>query len=185
MFSQGDGGHQGFVLAVLSGLLALVASVVIVVAVYPVSAAESDLPVVHSARSVRPDAIALQEPTAALIKAHPASGAADVRVETGVLKFYFPSGNAELAPGAADVLAGLVASARAGRKLLISGFHDTTGDAGRNQTLARQRALAVRDLLGKAGVASQQIEIARPGQVQGGDDAEARRVEVTLQSQIR
>jgi hypothetical protein len=112
MFSQGDGGHQGFVLAVLSGLLALVASVVIVVAVYPVSAAESDLPVVHSARSVRPDAIALQEPTAALIKAHPASGAADVRVETGVLKFYFPSGNAELAPGAADVLAGLVASAR-------------------------------------------------------------------------
>jgi outer membrane protein OmpA-like peptidoglycan-associated protein len=179
MFSQGDDGDQGLVLAVLSGLVALVIGVAIVAAVYAGSRTGSAA--VPSARPMRSDATPLRTPAAASIEAQSASDAAAVKVENRVLKFYFPSGKAELAPGAGDVLAGLVSSARAGRKLLISGFHDTSGDAGRNQTLARQRALAVRDLLGRAGVAPQQIQIARPAQVQGDDDAEARRVEVTLQ----
>jgi outer membrane protein OmpA-like peptidoglycan-associated protein len=181
MFSQDDDSQQNFVLAVLSGLLALVVSVVIAAAVYKSNLVERRAAVAPSARLVGAEAARVQIPAAVPIDAQAASDAAGVSVENGVLKFYFASGKAELAPGAGDVLAGVVASAQAGRKLLISGFHDTTGDAGRNQTLARQRALAVRDLLGKAGVAPQQIEISRPEQVQGGNGAEARRVEVTLQ----
>ena len=173
MFSQDYDGRQGFVLAILFGLVALVISVVIVVAVFKRN------PVTLSARAASRMGAAMAAPIDA-----PSAADADVRVENGVLKFYFDSGRAELGPGAVDVLASVVASAPAGSKLLVSGFHDTTGDAGRNQTLARQRALAVRDLLGKAGVAPQRIEIASPEQVYGGNGAEARRVEVTLQQQV-
>ncbi len=98
------------------------------------------------------------------------------------MKFYFASGKAELAAGAGDALADVVKGARAGRKLLISGFHDATGDAARNAELAKQRALAVRDALKAAGVAEQQIELKKPEQMAAsGSNAEARRVEVSIQ----
>ena len=115
-----------------------------------------------------------------------ASDAASVKVENGVVKFYFSSGKADLASGASEALADMVKQAKdgatAGRKVLVSGFHDATGDAAQNAELAKQRAMAVRDALVAAGVADAQIELKKPEQtLAGGSDAEARRVEVSSQ----
>ena len=110
------------------------------------------------------------------------SDAASVKVEQGVVKFYFASGKADLAAGANEALADVVTGAKAGRKVTISGFHDATGDAAQNAELAKQRALVVRDALTAAGVAEAQIELKKPEQVTTtGSDAEARRVEISLQ----
>ena len=115
-------------------------------------------------------------------KSQAASDAASVTVEQGIVKFYFAPGKAELAPGAGQALAEVVKGAQSGRKLVISGFHDATGDAARNAALARQRALAVRDALKALGVAGQQIEIKKPEPLaSGGGSADARRVEISLQ----
>ncbi|MES2942099.1 MAG: OmpA family protein [Pseudomonadota bacterium] len=111
-----------------------------------------------------------------------ASDAASVKVENGVVKFYFASGKAELAAGAGEALADVVKQALAGRKLVISGFHDSTGDAAKNAELAKQRAIAVREALKSAGVKEAQIDLKKPEQMTGsGSDAEARRVEVSVQ----
>jgi outer membrane protein OmpA-like peptidoglycan-associated protein len=104
---------------------------------------------------------------------------ASVVVETGVVKFYFASGIAELPAGALEALGASVAAAQAGKRLVISGFHDATGDAAFNATLAKQRAMAVYDTLVGAGVVESSIELRKPEQTIGsGNEAEARRVEV-------
>ncbi|MHB1199525.1 MAG: OmpA family protein [Polaromonas sp.] len=114
--------------------------------------------------------------------AQAALDAASVTVEQGIVKFYFASGKADLPPGASEVLFDLVKGAQSGRKLVISGFHDLVGDPARNAALARQRALAVRDALKVLGVADQQIEIRKPEPMtSGGSNADARRVEISLQ----
>ena len=114
-----------------------------------------------------------------------ASDAASIKIENGVVKFYFASGKADLAPGAGEALADVVKQAKegasSGRKLLVSGFHDATGDAAMNAELAKQRAVAVRDALRAAGVAESQIELKKPEQTLVGSNAEARRVEVSVQ----
>ena len=112
--------------------------------------------------------------------------AASIKVENGVVKFYFASGKADLASGAGEALADVVKQAKdgasSGRKLLVSGFHDATGGAAKNAGLAKQRAMAVRDALVAAGVSAAQVELKKPEQTQaGGNDAEARRVEVSVQ----
>lgn len=106
---------------------------------------------------------------------------ASVVVESGVVKFYFASGKADLAAGALEALRDSVAAAQAGKRLVISGFHDATGDAAFNAELAKQRAMAVRDTLVGAGVAEAKIELKKPEQTTGsGNAAEARRVEVVI-----
>ena len=64
---------------------------------------------------------------------------------------------------------------------MISGYHDATGDPAQNAELAKQRAIAVRDALKAAGVPEDKIELKKPEQINAGDAAEARRVEVTVQ----
>jgi outer membrane protein OmpA-like peptidoglycan-associated protein len=65
-------------------------------------------------------------------------------------------------------------------KLSISGFHDKTGDAAKNQELAKNRAKVVKDLLLSAGVPEDRIMMQKPTETTGGgDDKEARRVEVS------
>ena len=114
--------------------------------------------------------------------AQAAQDAASVKVENGVVKFYFASGKADLAAGAPDALADVIKGAKAGRKLVISGFHDATGSATKNAELAKLRAFAVRDALVAAGVLESAMELKKPEQMTAsGSDAEARRVEVTLQ----
>lgn len=106
---------------------------------------------------------------------------ASVVVENGVVKFYFASGKADLATGAVEALNEAIAAAKAGKKLVISGFHDATGDPAMNAELAKQRAFAVRDALKGAGVDEAALELKKPEQTTGeGSNAEARRVEVVI-----
>lgn len=126
-------------------------------------------------------AVAAAPATTAAQAAQMASDAASVKIENGVVKFYFASGKADLAAGAGEALADVVKQALAGRKLVISGFHDSTGDAAKNAELAKQRAIAVAGALKTAGVKETQIELKKPEQMTGsGSDAEARRVEVSV-----
>jgi K(+)-stimulated pyrophosphate-energized sodium pump len=107
-----------------------------------------------------------------------------VPVAVDVVKLYFDTGKADLPADAAKALEPVVAKAKAnaGAKVVISGFHDATGDIAQNQELAKNRAIAVRDSLKTSGVAEDRVEMKKPEQTQGtGDDKEARRVEVKVQ----
>jgi len=132
------------------------------------------------------DVAALQAPAAAptanIAPAAPAiNNDASVVVETGVVKFYFASAMSDLPAAALDALSESVAAAKAGKRLVISGFHDASGDAAFNAELAKQRAEAVRDVLVGAGVVDASIELKKPEQTTGsGNAAEARRVEVMI-----
>jgi K(+)-stimulated pyrophosphate-energized sodium pump len=98
-----------------------------------------------------------------------------------VVKFYFATGKAELPNGAAAALASVIKGVADGKKALVSGFHDATGDPAMNAELAKQRAIAVRDALKAAGVDESKVELRKPEQINAGLGADARRVEVTLQ----
>lgn len=118
---------------------------------------------------------------AAAPAAAPVGDDASVVVDNGVVKFYFASGKADLATGAVAALGDAVAAAKAGKKLVISGFHDTTGDPAKNAELAKQRAFAVRDALKGAGVDEASLELKKPEETAAtGSNAEARRVEVMI-----
>lgn len=111
---------------------------------------------------------------------------ARVVVEGGVVKFYFATGKADLAvdlsPEVQAALNEAAAAAQAGKKLLVSGFHDSTGDAAVNAELAKQRALNVQTVLVGLGVAETSVELKKPEELTGtGSNAEARRVEVVVQ----
>jgi outer membrane protein OmpA-like peptidoglycan-associated protein len=174
MVSQDDDSQQRVALFLVFGLVALLVASVIAFGAHKRGASVKD------GRTAVPVAVAA-EPSSAH-NAQAASDAASVQVEQGVVKFYFASGKADLATGANEALADLVKGAQAGHKLVISGFHDATGGAAQNAELAKQRALVVRDALLAAGVDESRIELKKPEQVTGtGSDAQARRVEITLQ----
>ena len=179
MFSQDDDSQQRVALFLVFGLIAIIVASVLVFGVKHRGAS----PKTASA----PAAVVAGTPGAATLPAtssvaQAASDAASVKVEQGVVKFYFASGKADLATGAREALTDVVKGAQAGRKLVISGFHDATGNAAQNAELAKQRALAVRSALTAAGVAEGQIELKKPEQITGsGPDAAARRVEISLQ----
>jgi outer membrane protein OmpA-like peptidoglycan-associated protein len=171
MFSSDDD-NQGLVLGVLFGVIALVIALVIGVSIYT--------------RNLVPAAKApalAAAPAAAHGEAH---GDADadgpsVKVENGVVKFYFVIGKADVAPGARVALVEVVRAVKVGKIVVISGFHDASGDAAKNAELARQRALAVRDALKDQGVAEDKIELKKPEEtLASGPASEARRVEVTV-----
>lgn len=183
MFSQDDDSEQRVALFVVFGVVLLVVSSVLAFSVSRVgSSAETAMagaPAAVVAETAAPLPAALPA-SAGMTQA--ASDAASVKVEQGVVKFYFASGKADLAAGAGEALADLVKGAQTGRKAVISGFHDATGHAAQNVELAKRRALVVRDALLAAGLADSQIELKKPEQVLGsGSDAEARRVEIKLE----
>jgi outer membrane protein OmpA-like peptidoglycan-associated protein len=111
----------------------------------------------------------------------PMSAAAPA-ARTLTVKLYFEVGKADLPADALTRLAPLVQATQDSKSaLVVSGYHDASGDAAANAELAKQRAFAVRDLLATAGVSEQRIELAKPAVTTGGTDArEARRVDVTL-----
>lgn len=181
MFSQDDDSQQRVALFLVFGLVALVVASVLVFGVYKRGSFAKAAGAAAPAALVTAPASPVSSPAPSSV-AQAASDAASVKVEQGVVKFYFASGKADLAAGASEALVDVVKGAQAGRKLVISGFHDATGDAAQNAELAKRRALAVRDALKAAGVAEAQIELKKPEQVTGsGSDAEARRVEISLQ----
>lgn len=161
MFSQDDD-NQGLVLGVVFALIALVIALVVGVGIY-----QSNL-----ARTPAPTAA----PAAAL------ADGASIQVMDGVVKFFFASGKAELATGANEALAEVVKAVAAGKKVLVSGFHDASGDAALNAELSKQRAFAVRDALVALGVTEDKIELIKPDDsLASGSASEARRVEVKAQ----
>ena len=126
---------------------------------------------------------AAKSDAAMLAAAQSASDAASVKTEGGVVKFYFASGKADLAAGGKDALVEVVKGVMAGKKAVISGFVDGSGDPVKNADLAKQRAFAVRDLLKIIGVPEDKIELKKPEDIKAGatSASEGRRVEVTLQ----
>jgi K(+)-stimulated pyrophosphate-energized sodium pump len=121
-------------------------------------------------------------PMAAPAAATAGGDVASFRVDNGVVKFYFASAKADLATGSEAALAEVAKAVAAGKRAVVSGYHDASGDAAQNAELARQRAVAVRDALKTAGVPEDKVELKKPEQTTaGGPPAEARRVEVAVQ----
>jgi outer membrane protein OmpA-like peptidoglycan-associated protein len=96
---------------------------------------------------------------------------------------YFELGQAALPADAAVAVEAIkTAAANApARKLVLSGFHDASGDPAKNAELAKARAKAVRDALKTAGIDPARLALRKPESTTGdGNDKEARRVEVRL-----
>ena len=110
-------------------------------------------------------------------------GTAAVSVVRVVAQVYFELGKADPPPDVMTLLAPAIRAASAPRisKLVVSGYHDASGDAAANAELAKRRAFAVRDVLIAAGISANRIELAKPAVTTGGSNPdEARRVDVTL-----
>ena len=96
---------------------------------------------------------------------------------------YFASGAAALPDDAAAAIAAIktAADAAPGRQIVLSGFHDATGDPAKNAELAKERAKAVRAALQAAGVDAARLALRKPESTTGdGNEKLARRVEVRL-----
>ena len=173
MSSSDDDSQERFALGFLFALITLVISVVVGTVVVKRLGASGAAP-----------AVAATGAAATAPAAPAAEDAASVRVENGVVKFYFASAKADLAAGANEALADVVKGVAEGKNAIVSGFHDATGDAALNAELAKQRALAVSDALKALGVAEDKIELKKPEETTAsGNNAEARRVEVVLSAQ--
>ncbi len=172
MFSQDDE-STGVALGVVFGVIALVVSLVIGMSIYQKN---------KLAKMAREVAVAAAPVAAVAAPVALAADAASVKVENGAVKFYFAAGKAELAQDGAKVLAEILTAAKTGKKVGISGFVDASGDPQKNAELAKLRALAVKDLLLKVGVAEGQIVMVRPSDIKAGatSAAEGRRVEVFM-----
>lgn len=175
MSSSDDDSQQRFALGFLFALIALVISVVV------------GTVVVKRLGGAAPAKAAAAKAAAPVVDAAPVAVVADeaiVRVENGVVMFYFATAKADLAAGANEALADVVKGVAEGKKAIVSGFHDATGDAALNAELAKQRAFAVRDALKALGVAEDKIELKKPEETTAiGSNDQARRVEVVLGAQ--
>ena len=150
---------QTFVLLALAGLLTLVIAGVLGLAI-----ARTTGSTVDDGRS--PYAAALQ------VVASEAGG-----------RVYFESGSDALPVDSTAVLVRVADAARmdSGRVVLISGFHDATGDPVANADLAKRRALAVRHALEANGVAPDRLLLDKPAMTADSTDPrEARRVDLRL-----
>ncbi|KIQ26827.1 membrane protein [Variovorax paradoxus] len=182
-----DDGQQNFILGFLMALIALVIFFVVGIVIW------------HKGHSATSAAVAAPAKPPAVVVSSPPPGeapklaevtetvtvtipdGASIRVVNGVVNFYFATGSADLAPGAAEALAAVIKGVESGRKVVVSGFHDTTGDAAINESLAKKRAEMVRDVLVGLGVPAGKIDLHKPEVTAGsGNNAEARRVEARL-----
>lgn len=121
-------------------------------------------------------------PAAPAVAQLPAADAgASVVLRDGMVIFFFASGGAGLAADTDAALAEAVKATQRGQTVVLSGFHDASGDPAANADLAQRRAEAVRDALTRLGAAPGQVALMKPLQTTGtGDDAEARRVELVV-----
>lgn len=98
-------------------------------------------------------------------------------------QLFFEVGKAELPADATTALAPVLQAlaANPGKTLVIAGFHDPSGDAAVNQTLARNRAVAVRAAITSQGVDAARVALRKPEQTAADGPADAaRRVEIRL-----
>ena len=111
----------------------------------------------------------------------PISDAASFKVENGVVKFYFATDKADLATGAESALAEVAKGVAAGKRAVISGFTDATGDPATQRGACEGARGGGERRPGDAGIAADKIEMKKPESITGsGSNAEARRVEVAL-----
>jgi outer membrane protein OmpA-like peptidoglycan-associated protein len=174
---------QNFALMVLAAVVALVIAAVLALAISASggarggAAAKAGAAAASAVAGTASGAATGESSTAADAGAAvPELGAADGRV-------YFDVGSDALTSDAQAELARVADAARAeaGKVVLISGFHDESGDAAKNAELAKNRALAVRRALEASGVAHERLVMDKPRVTLGGADArEARRVEMRL-----
>jgi len=179
--SSDNDSQEHFALGFLFILIALVISTAVGTVVVKRIGAAKAAKAAPAATALASNAPAAPVANMAAAATAPAADAASVRVENGIVKFYFATAKAELAAGANEALADVVKGVAEGKKAVISGFNDATGDAAANAELAKQRAYAVRDALKGLGVAEDKIELKKPEDTTAsGSNAEARRVEVAL-----
>lgn len=199
MFSNREDNDSRFALGVAFILIGIIVVTLIGTMVYKTShkgaaqvAASTDQAVasVASATAQVADSVASDVTASVIITAasEPASASAvsadtpSVVVVNGVVKFYFATGSAQLATGADQALADVVKAVASGKKLVVSGYHDSTGNPASNEKLAKQRANSVVAALIKLGVAKTSLEMKKPeSALADGPAAEARRVEVLVQ----
>ncbi|WP_184529180.1 OmpA family protein [Variovorax sp. Sphag1AA] len=171
-----DDSQQNFVLAFLLGLIALVILFVIGIVLY-FKSHNAAVPAQPVAATAPATTVAVVTETVTVVIPDGAS----IRVAGGVVNFYFATASADIAPGAAEALAIVLKGVEGGKKALVSGFHDTTGDPALNDELAKKRAQMVRDVLVGLGCPVDKVQMERPAVTTGsGNNAEARRVEVKL-----
>ena len=141
---------------------------------------------ITSAAVVAPAAVAaVAAAIPAITAAAPAAASAGATPVVGnmeAVRVYFDLNKFEPPVDTAKQLDGLVTYARsnANTKLSLSGFHDKTGDPAKNVQLAKDRAMAVKNVLISAGVSEDRIMMQKPTELTGdkADDKEARRVDV-------
>ena len=102
--------------------------------------------------------------------------------ENGRLSFYFTTGEAQVAGNAKEKANDILEAAKQGKKIGISGYTDSTGNAAANEKLAKERAQAVRAFLIANGVPQSQLELIKPQDTTGaaGKDQEGRRVDAYI-----
>jgi len=121
------------------------------------------------------------KPVAPPVVEHPAEIAP---VGEALVKVYFAVGAATLSDADKGVVAKTLEAlaAHPNAIVLLSGFHDASGDQARNAELAKQRAQSVRDALVTGGVATDRIKFRKPESTLGaGSPEEGRRVEIRVQ----
>lgn len=123
-------------------------------------------------------------PQAAAMAVASADAVLDLPLSGDVIgKVYFEVAKAELPGDATKALDDTLAAAKgdAAKKVMLSGFHDASGDPAKNAELAKERAKAVREALKAKGVAADRIVLRKPEQTTAAGPAdEARRVEIRL-----
>lgn len=150
-----------------------------------VSAVETSAPVMPTSAVLdehETEPAAASEAAASPVSA-PATDTSQVLMDGGVAKFFFATGKNDVAEGAEQVVADLIEAGKDGKKLVISGFADSTGNAASNQELSKKRAQAVQAFFEAHGVKAGNIELRKPKSTTGaeGNDAEGRRVEVKVE----
>lgn len=167
MDEQDEGARIG--VAVVLGIIALLLfGLVGGLAMRSVNAKHAAKPVAAAAPAAAAEADALLDV--------PLSGVIVVRV-------FFDLDKAELQPDASSALAPAIQALAAapGKKLIIAGFHDPSGDAAHNADLAKRRAATVRVALISLGADGARVQLRKPEQMAlGGPPEEARRVEIRL-----
>jgi outer membrane protein OmpA-like peptidoglycan-associated protein len=166
MFSQDEDDNQRVALGLVFGIVLLVVASVLGFGAY---------------QTLHKPAAPAGVTAVTLVETSVVADGASIKVEKGVVTFYFATGKADLATGAKEALAEIMAAVASGKRASVSGYHDATGDAALNAELSKQRALAVRDAMMAMGASETVIELRKPEQTQAsGTNAEARRVEVLI-----
>ncbi|WP_314341917.1 OmpA family protein [Simonsiella muelleri] len=154
----------------------------------PVAASEPEIisePVATSEPEIISEPIATSEPMVvsdSTDTSAPPANESRVIAENGMIKFYFAVGMSRIAKNANAIAKETIVAGKSGKKLIISGYTDSTGNTKNNELLSKKRAEVVKAFFIKHGVSAKNIELRRPESTIGaqGKNQEGRRVEVQI-----